>query len=175
MLQYEVVRRAESCTPLPLKNGRDFVMAGKASEAKSGASKALLEKVFAEKTKGRQNFRLVYAYSVRRKLLTTRISNYVLAFKPEKKEILLIQIDSEGNTLADRMQLDRADIARAEPTVHGGWLIDAKDLKHPTEFFVPASMPDSAEITYQLPINQEELAAQFDAMMREISTAPEGK
>ncbi len=148
-------------------------MACKASDAKSEASKALLEKVFNEKTKGRQNFRLVYAYAVRKKLLTTRIANFVLAFKPEKREILLIQIDSEGNTLADRIQLDKADIARAEATVHGGWLIDAKDLKHPMEFFVPANMPDSAEITYQLPINQEELAAQFAEMMKEIALPEE--
>lgn len=148
-------------------------MADRASEAKSNVSRALIEKVFAEKTKGRQNFRLVYAYAVRRKLLTTRIANFVLAFKPEKKEILLIQIDSEGNTLADRIQLDKADISHAEATIHGGWLIDAKDLQHPMEFFVPANMPDSAEITYQLPINQEELAAQFDEMMRDIAGKPE--
>jgi len=144
-------------------------MAEQASAAKSDASHALLEKVFNERTKGRQNFRLVYAYSVRRKLLNTRISNYVLAFKPEKQEILLIQIDSEGNALADRIQLDKADISRAARTEHGGWLIDAKDLKNPTEFFVPASLPDSAEITYRLPINQEALAAEFDAMMEGIA------
>lgn len=144
-------------------------MAEMASALKSDASKAMLEKVFRERTKGRKNFKLVYAYSVRRKLLNTRISNYVLAFKPEKQEIILIQIDSEGNALADRIQLDKMDMTRAERTEHGGWRIDSKQLRRPTEFFVPANMPDSAEITYQLPINQEELAAEFDAMMTQIS------
>ena len=144
-------------------------MAGeKASEVKSNASKELLEKVFAIKTHGRQNFQLVYAYSVRRKLLSTKISNYVLAFKPEKKEILLIQIDSEGNTLSDRIQLDEMDITHAEATARGGWMIDSKQLEKPTEFFVPENMPDSAEITYQLPINQEQLAASFREMMQKI-------
>lgn len=140
-----------------------------ASVEKSEASRQLLEKVFAERSHGRKNFKLVYAYSVRRKLLNTRISNYLLAFKPEKQEILLYLIDSEGHQLASRIQLDRRDISAATRTERGGWLIDSKQLKHPTEFFVPAHMPDAAEITYQLPINQPELAAAFDDMMAQIS------
>mgnify|MGYP007111637710 CR=1 FL=1 len=140
-----------------------------ASEKKSAATAAILARVFAEKTRGRQNFQLAYAYAVRKKLLSARISNYVLAFKPEKREIILIQIDADGNALSDRIQLDHVDIARAERTARGGWLIDAKDLGRPTEFFVPASLPDSAEITYRLPINQEQTAAAFAAMMEQIA------
>ncbi len=144
-------------------------MAGeKASEAKSKETKRLLETVFATKTPGRQNFRLVYAYSVKKKLLAAKVSNYVLAFKPEKREMLLIQLDADGNSVGTCIQLDEVDIAHAEHTARGGWLIDAKDLKKPTEFFVPDTMPDSAEITYQLPINQEQQAEQFRAMMQEI-------
>jgi hypothetical protein len=159
----------ENVSGFSFTKAEGFGMAGeRASEKKSNASKELLERVFSQKTQGRRNFKLVYAYSVKRKLLSAKVSDYVLAFKPEKKEIILIQIDSEGNTLSDRIQIDEMDITHAEATDRGGWMIDSKQLKSPAEFFVPENMPDSAEITYQLPINQEELAAEFRAMMKEI-------
>ena len=144
-------------------------MAGeRASKIKSDATLAMLQKVFSERTKGRQNFRLAYAYAVKRKLLSAKITNFVLAFKPEKREMILIQIDADGNPVADRIQLDEMDITHAEKTARGGYLIDSKQLKKPTELFVLASMPDSAEITYQMPVNQEQQAAEFAAMMEEI-------
>jgi hypothetical protein len=137
-----------------------------ASQQKSDANRALITKVFQDKVSNAGDYKIAYGFGMKGGLFSKKMFNYVVGFNPASKKILLIQITSDGEVVSDVMTFNKENNTSVKKTMQGGWRIQSSVNEKPVEIMVPGFLPDSVEDTYQLPINQNEIATDFLNMMK---------
>jgi len=137
-----------------------------ASQKANDRSWALIQNAFAKAVSNASDYILCYGYWMKTGLLSKKMYNFAVGFRAEAKEFVLVQIDSDGNTGGELMTFTKSNVTEVKKTLQGGFKITSSLTDKPLALTVPGFVPDSLEDAYQLPINQQEQAAQFAAMMK---------
>ena len=137
-----------------------------ASQKLNDRSWEIVNKAFASAMPEAEGYTVCYGYWMKSGLMSKTMYNYAVGFKADTCEIILIPIDSDGSETGEASHFQKSDITAAKKTLQGAWRISSAFAKKPLELMVPGFVPDSLEGAYQLPINQQEQAQQFMAMMK---------
>jgi hypothetical protein len=78
--------------------------------------------VFRDKVNNAVDYKIAYGFGMKGGLFSKKIYNYVVGFNPAGKEILLIQITSEGEAASEVMKFNEGNITSVKKTMQGGEL-----------------------------------------------------
>lgn len=137
-----------------------------ASQAKSDASMSIITKALKAKVDNYNDYTIVYGFGMKSGLFSKKMFNYAIGFNSERKELVIVPINSDGDILSDAILVNKGNFTSAKKTTQGGWRIATSSLEKPIDVCVPGFLADSAEDAYQLPINQTDAANEFSAIMR---------
>ncbi|MCL2023624.1 MAG: hypothetical protein FWG82_04555 [Oscillospiraceae bacterium] len=137
-----------------------------ASQKANDRSWTLIQNAFAKAVSNVSEYTLCYGYWMKSGLFSKKMYNFAVGFRADDNEFILVQIDSDGNTDGESMTFSKNNVTEIKKTLQGGFKITSSLTDKPLILIVPGFVPDSMEDAYQLPINQQEQAAQFTAMMK---------
>lgn len=137
----------------------------KPNEEKSERTRALLSAVF-EQVENAGKYTQAYAYFIKSGIFGQKVSTYAVGFSPSDKELVVIPMDSEGES-GDALVLPASSIKSAKMDMQGGVKIKSDLLKDDLRFIVPPYTSKALEDAYILPIIQEDEASQFKAFIKD--------
>jgi hypothetical protein len=140
---------------------------GGASDENSENSWRIIREVFTNNVDDSSTYTICYGYWMKSGLMSQTMFNFSVGYNVDNKEIVIVPIDSDGNYAGDILYFNKDNISNVKKTVKGEYEIKSSITDKPFRFFVPGFVPDSAEDTYQLPINQDDEAKEFMALMKD--------
>lgn len=137
----------------------------KAKEVASKKSHDLINHAFNQVMGEGHSYTVVYGYFMKSGLFSKKLFNYVVGFNPETLEIVIVSIDTDGNT-SDKVVLNKNTVSSAKYNMQGGVVIKSTELSQPMKLIVPAFTAANASSMYMLPIVQEAQEKQFREMIK---------
>ena len=138
-------------------------MLHKPSEQKSEQTRQLIQSIFAEKAPGKSDYTVMYAYYTKQSILVQKMFFYVVGFSVEEQEVIIITIDSDGNS-GEAVFLEKADIISAKHGLQGQTIM--KTSKGVFKFLVLGYTSTALEGMGILPILQVQEAVDFRAFVK---------
>ncbi len=140
----------------------------KASQKKSDESWDIIRTAFARAVPDGSAYTLCYARWIKSGLLIKTLYNYVLGFRDDTWEIVLVPISVDGKSVGEPLHLRKSDISKIGKTLQGNLKITTSLSDKPVVFAVPYFLPDFIDEHGQLPINQHSEAERFYAMIKKF-------
>lgn len=138
----------------------------KPKQEQSAQTHQLINQIFTNKVPQPQNFTVAYAYYMKSGIFSNKMYSYVIGFSSQNTSIVLIPLDSEGNS-GDAIVLTAQDILSVKTGMQGDTRIVTRNNKTEYRFIVPGYTPTSLAGAYILPIVQEEQAISFSKFIKE--------
>ncbi len=137
----------------------------KPNQSQSQETQQLIEKIFMDKVPSSEQYNVVYGYFMKSGLFSKKVTNYVVGFSKQGASLVLITIDSNGNS-GETVVLEKNNIVSAKFGMQGDVKIKT-DANQEYRVMVPGYTPSSAASTYMLPIDQTDKAVQFRSFVKE--------
>ncbi len=139
-----------------------------ASQKKSDESWAIIRTAFARAIPDGSAYTVCYARWIKSGLLIKTLYNYVIGFRDDTGEIVIVPIHPDGSITGEPVRLQKSDISKVSKTLQGNLKFTTSQSSKPVVFSVPYFLPDFIEDHGQLPINQHAEAERFYAMIKRL-------
>jgi len=131
------------------------------SAFKNKETKDKIRKIFTENTESVEYYKIVYGYSMQKKLLSRKVSGYIIGYDKDENKIIAIHIRFNGELIEKPFNFTVENVSNIVVKGKDKVQIFSSLLLKPITITVASSIGTTMESALLYPVNQEEGAQDF--------------